>query len=40
MPFSTLFELKNRLNAGEISAVELARVCLERVAALRGLPRA
>ncbi|MDQ6987991.1 MAG: Asp-tRNA(Asn)/Glu-tRNA(Gln) amidotransferase subunit GatA [Mariprofundaceae bacterium] len=33
MPFSTLSELKNRLDAGEISAVELARVYLDRVAA-------
>ncbi len=33
MPFSTLSKLKNRLDAGETSAVELARIYLDRVAA-------
>lgn len=33
MPFSSLAELKNRLDAGEISAKEIAQTCLDRIAA-------
>ncbi|MFQ5581782.1 MAG: Asp-tRNA(Asn)/Glu-tRNA(Gln) amidotransferase subunit GatA [Mariprofundaceae bacterium] len=33
MPFSSLAELKNRLDAGEASAKEIAQTCLDRIAA-------
>jgi len=36
MPFSTLSELKFRLDAEEISAREIAQICLDRISAYNG----
>jgi len=36
MPFSTLSDLESRLNAGEISAREIAQTMLDRIAACNG----